>query len=101
MPMNRQMTSVRAGVEFVAQSPAMRDVLQQVDLVRDSSVAVLITGERGSGRETVARTIHGNGSRSGEPFVHVDCASLPAEVLKEVLFVAVGKRRRQRLQPFA
>jgi DNA-binding NtrC family response regulator len=95
MPMNPQMTSVRAGVEFVAQSPAMREVLQQVDLVSDSSVAVLITGERGSGRETVARTIHGNGSRGAEPFVHVDCAALPGEVLKEVLF---GEREEGRFE---
>jgi DNA-binding NtrC family response regulator len=72
--------------DFIATSLAMRDVEQQIRLVRDSAVAVLVTGERGAGREKVARTIHGTGIRQREPFVHVDCAELPAEVLGAVLF---------------
>jgi len=71
---------------LVAHSTAMRDVLQQIELVRDSTVAVLVSGEGGSGKEKVARTIHGTGSRRGHPFVHVDCADLPSEVLDAVLF---------------
>jgi DNA-binding NtrC family response regulator len=72
--------------EFVAASTAMREVEQQIRLVRDSAVAVLVTGEQGVGREKVARTIHASGARHREPFVHVDCAELPAEVLGPVLF---------------
>ena len=71
---------------LVAHSLAMRDVLQQIELVRDSTVAVLVSGEAGSGKEKVARTIHETGVRRGQPFVHVDCADLPAEVLDAVLF---------------
>ncbi len=72
--------------DFVAASPAMREVEKQIRLVRDSAVAVLVTGEQGVGREKVARTIHATGARHREPFVHVDCAELPSEVLSPVLF---------------
>jgi len=72
--------------DFIAASPAMREVEQQIRLVRDSAVAVLVTGEQGVGREKVARTIHSTGTRHREPFVHVDCAELPSEVLAPVLF---------------
>jgi len=85
--------TVRA--EFVANSAVMREVLQQVQLVRDSAVAVLVTGERGSGKETVARAIHRTGGRRAEPFVHVDCCELPGEVLGPVLF---GERDEGRFE---
>ena len=73
----------------------MRDVMQQVDLVRDSAVAVMVTGERGAGREAIARTIHSNGNRQPEPFVHVDCADLPHDVAEAVLF---GEREEGRFE---
>ncbi|MGH2668930.1 MAG: sigma-54-dependent transcriptional regulator, partial [bacterium] len=72
----------------MSRSPAMREVLRQIELVRSSAVPVLITGERGSGREAVARIIHLTGARQREPFVQVDCASAPADVLADVLFGA-------------
>ena len=80
------MASETVRAEFVASSAAMREVVQQVQLVRDSAVAVLIRGERGTGKEKVARTIHLTGGRKQQPFVHVDCAELPSEVLGPVLF---------------
>jgi Nif-specific regulatory protein len=73
----------------------MREVMQQIELVRDSAVAVTVNGERGSGREAVARAIHGDGVRRGEPFVHVDCADLPREVVEAVLF---GHREEGRFE---
>jgi len=73
----------------------MRDVMQQIELVRDSAVAVMVTGERGSGREAIARTIHSNGRRQSEPFVHVDCADLPHDVIEAVLF---GEREEGRFE---
>jgi DNA-binding NtrC family response regulator len=72
--------------DLVAYSPAMREVLQQVELVRESTVAVLMLGANGTGKEQVARTIHETGSRQSEPFILVDCADLPADVLDAVLF---------------
>ncbi len=89
------MASEAIGMEFIAVSPAMREVLQQVQLVRDSGVAVMVTGEPGSGKEKVARTIHHTGIRCREPFVHVDCSELPADVLGTVLF---GERDEGRFE---
>jgi len=89
------MASDTVHAEFVAQSPAMREVHQQITLVRDSAVAVLVTGEKGTGKEKVARTIHQTGVRSEEPFVHVDCAELPADVMGAVLF---GERDEGRFE---
>ncbi len=76
----------RAAPEFVGRSATMREVLQQIELVRDSAVSVLVTGERGTGRERVARMIHQTGCRQHEPFVHVDCPEVPADVMEEILF---------------
>jgi len=81
--------------DFIAVSSPMREVEQQIRLVRDSAVAVLVKGEDGAGCEKVARTIHGSGARQREPFVHVDCKELPAEVLEPVLF---GERDEGRFE---
>jgi len=89
------MASEAVGMEFIAVSPSMREVLQQVHLVRDSGVAVLVTGEAGSGKEKVARTIHHTGIRCREPFVHVDCSELPGDVLAAGLF---GERDEGRFE---
>lgn len=80
------MTGDKAMNELVARSAAMRAVLRQIELVRDSSAAVLVTGERGTGKELVARVIHQSGARAREPFVEVSCGSAPEEVLERVLF---------------
>jgi DNA-binding NtrC family response regulator len=73
----------------------MKDVLQQIELVRNSGVAVLVRGEPGSGKTTVAATIHETGARSGQPFVQIDCSEVPAEILEAVLF---GERDEGRLE---
>lgn len=82
------MVSDHGTAELVARSLAMREVQRQVELVRDSSTPVLITGERGTGKEFVARTIHRTGNRRREPFVQVDCGSVPHEVLAKLVFGA-------------
>ena len=78
--------AARVKTEFVAYSSAMREVLRQVELVRDSSVAVLVSGEPGTGKTTIANTVHETGARAGQPFVQVECTDLPDEVLDAVLF---------------
>jgi DNA-binding NtrC family response regulator len=95
MPMKRLMAVETVATEFIAASAAMREVHQQIELVRDSAVAVLLTGEAGSGKEKVARTIHATGIRRREPFVHVDCQDMPADVLGPVLF---GERDEGRFE---
>jgi two-component system response regulator AtoC len=67
-------------------SPAMRHVALIIDQVADSDVTVLIRGESGVGKELVARAIHQRSTRKQKPFVKVNCAALPAELLESELF---------------
>src|SRR5919108_1871631 len=67
-------------------SPAMRNVALIVEQGADSDVTVLIRGESGVGKELVARAIHQRSNRRSKPFVKVNCAALPAELLESELF---------------
>ena len=68
------------------ESPAMHQVAFIIDQVADSDVTVLIRGESGVGKELVARAIHEHSTRKQKPFVKVNCAALPAELLESELF---------------
>jgi DNA-binding NtrC family response regulator len=72
--------------ELVGPSDAMREVQKMIGLVTDSDATVLITGETGTGKELVARAIHRHGRRGSGPFVAVNCAAIPAELLESELF---------------
>ena len=65
---------------------AMREVVAMVDRVADNDVSVLLTGESGVGKEVLARELHRRSSRRGRPFVKVNCAALPSELLESELF---------------
>jgi two-component system, NtrC family, response regulator AtoC len=67
-------------------SEAMRQVALMIDQVADNDVTVLIRGESGVGKELVARAIHQRSNRKPRPFVKVNCAALPAELLESELF---------------
>ncbi len=71
---------------IVGGSAAMRQVQKTIGLVADTDATVLITGETGTGKEVVARAIHGHGRRADRPFVPVNCAAIPGELLESQLF---------------
>ncbi|MFI5401365.1 MAG: sigma 54-interacting transcriptional regulator [Planctomycetota bacterium] len=71
---------------LVGQSPAMLDVYKQIAVVAPTAVTVLIQGESGTGKELVARAIHAHGPRQGAPFVAVNCAAIPENLLESDLF---------------
>jgi DNA-binding NtrC family response regulator len=71
---------------FWGDSPEMQTIASVIEQVSDSDVTVLIRGESGVGKELVARAIHQRSPRKDRPFVKVNCAALPAELLESELF---------------
>jgi two-component system nitrogen regulation response regulator NtrX len=78
--------SVDARFAMVGKSPALKAVLETIEKVGPSGARVLITGENGSGKELVARAIHENSARREGPFVEVNCAAIPGELIESELF---------------
>ena len=71
---------------IVGSSREMEKVFEVIRKVADTEAAVLITGESGTGKELVARSIHANSSRKDAPFVAINCAAIPRELLESELF---------------
>jgi DNA-binding NtrC family response regulator len=67
-------------------NPAMREVLQTAAKVVDRDVSILILGESGTGKDYLAAAIHACGPRRDEPFVAIECASIPADLFESELF---------------
>jgi PAS domain S-box-containing protein len=72
--------------EFILASPAMHEFMGLVDRVASHSETVLITGETGTGKELIARTIHESSHRRNRPWVDINCAALPENLVESELF---------------
>ncbi len=72
--------------EMVGESKAIQHIKEMVDKVADTDARVLITGENGTGKELVAHRLHEKSSRSKGPFVEVNCAAIPSELIESELF---------------
>jgi len=81
-----QYVSSNAGSDFVAVSEVTRKVLQITEKVSDSDATVMITGESGTGKEVLARYIHKHSPRADKPFVAINCAAIPENMLEATLF---------------
>jgi len=71
---------------IVGTSPGVKQMIDMIARIAGSDVTVLITGESGTGKELVARAIHNQSSRQGEPFIAVNCAAVPGPLLESELF---------------
>ncbi|MCU0618373.1 MAG: sigma-54 dependent transcriptional regulator [Gemmatimonadaceae bacterium] len=75
-----------SGRELVGESRPIRALLERIDRVAATPARVLITGENGTGKELVARAIHRGSPRAKKPFVEVNCAAIPQELIESELF---------------
>ncbi len=88
--LEREVRSLKAAVEakyeIVGSSPAIRQLIERLEKVAPTPARVLITGENGTGKELVARAIHRLSPRKDKPFVEVNCAAIPSELIESELF---------------
>jgi len=72
--------------EILGQAPAMQEVFRAIGRLSQSNVTILITGESGSGKEVVARALHKHSTRSARPFIALNMAAIPRDLLESELF---------------
>jgi formate hydrogenlyase transcriptional activator len=72
--------------QIIGSSPALESVLEEVERVAPTDSTVLIQGETGTGKELIARAIHNLSSRCGRPFIKLNCAAIPFDLLESELF---------------
>jgi DNA-binding NtrC family response regulator len=72
--------------KFVCKSPLMVELIKQVELVAKTNAKILITGETGTGKEVIARQIHLKSDRKTKPYIRLNCAAIPSELLESELF---------------
>jgi len=74
------------GQDMLGQAPAMQEVFRAIGRLSQSSVTVLVTGESGTGKELIARALHRHSARSSKPFVALNMAAIPRDLLESELF---------------
>jgi two-component system nitrogen regulation response regulator NtrX len=78
--------ALKGATEIAGESEIMRELKAQITVAAPTDGWVLITGENGTGKELVARQIHAGSKRAGQPFVEVNCAAIPEELIESELF---------------
>jgi DNA-binding NtrC family response regulator len=86
LDLERRIREIEKETFFVGESPRMKELIDTIKLVAGTDVTVLITGETGTGKELAARMIHSLSSRTGKPFVAVNCPAIPENILESELF---------------
>ena len=70
----------------IGESDEIKDIKNIINKIKDTDATVLITGESGTGKELIAHTIHSTSNRSAKPFIAINCAAMPSELLESELF---------------
>jgi formate hydrogenlyase transcriptional activator len=81
-----QARNLRRFEQIIGKSPALESVLEQVEQVAPTDSTVLIQGETGTGKELIARAVHNLSARCGRPFIKLNCAAIPFDLLESELF---------------
>jgi two-component system, NtrC family, response regulator AtoC len=81
---DKDIPGARFGI--IGESPGLTEVYSVLERVADSPTTVLVTGESGTGKELVARALHDHSSRKSKPFIKVNCAAIPKELIESELF---------------
>jgi transcriptional regulator with GAF, ATPase, and Fis domain len=84
--LTEQLAAIGGARQIIGNSKSWREVLDLVSKVSPTEATVLLTGESGTGKEVVARAIHATSPRSGKPFLALNCAALPEQLLESELF---------------
>lgn len=84
--LKRDLDRKLGSLEMIGQSPALEKIRQMIRKVAPARSPILIGGESGTGKELIARAIHALGAPKGEPFVPVNCAAIPEQLLESELF---------------
>jgi len=83
---NRLRAQVEERFEMIGESPVMKSLFSQIEKVAPTKGRVLITGESGTGKELIARAVHRLSDRRDHPFIMLNCAAIPAELIESELF---------------
>src|ERR1700757_5043890 len=86
VPQNEQNRLECQFEQIIGHSPALKSALEQVEQVAPTDSTVLVEGETGTGKELIAHAIHNLSARSGRPFVKLNCAAIPFDLLESELF---------------
>jgi DNA-binding NtrC family response regulator len=71
---------------LIYRNSKMAEIVEVIEKIKDEDIPVLVVGESGTGKELVARMIHARGSRQGSPYIGINCAAIPCELLESELF---------------
>ncbi len=84
--LQEEVSELRTFGDFVGQSPALQNILRQIEMVAPTDAGVLITGESGTGKELIAHEMHKRSHRSTHRMIRVNCASIPRELYESEFF---------------
>lgn len=84
--LKRQVAAGHEARQIVGHCQAMQDLNRQIDLASRHNISVLILGESGTGKELLARAVHYNSQRKNEPFICIDCSTIPENLIESELF---------------